>query len=84
MNMEKDINYLAYKTAAENGDFDGFTPGTWVAFVQGILVGTSLTRDGIDELADQATINTEDSAFIHQVNQPEPVIRSRRVRLAKN
>jgi hypothetical protein len=69
--LANDADYLAYVEARDSGKFDGLEPGTFVAFVKGVLFTTAAS---FDELFQQEKMkDLTDDAFIHEVNVPEQI-----------
>ena len=65
----KDPNFIAYQKAEAEGLFKDLEPGTYVAFVHGLLVGTATTFQELDDLRISGN-----RLFFHQVNIPEEII----------
>jgi hypothetical protein len=78
--LANDPNYLAYQAALSTSQFESFTPGTYVAYHDGQLVGTGTDRD---QLLSELHGKGIEGVFYHQVGVPEQVFHMRSPRIAR-
>lgn len=64
-----DPNFQAYSRAAIQGEFDSLSPGTFIAYVDGKLIGSAATLEELNQLNEMRI--RQAPAFVHQVHMPE-------------
>jgi hypothetical protein len=78
---EDDPNYKAYQEANDHGDFKDLQSGTFVAFCNGIFLGSAVTHNALETLIEEKVSGGK--VFLQQVNQTEHTYRKRGVRVVK-